>query len=188
MKRKYYSWFENYHRKYLSNTLFKLLLAIILLLITYIVHLIETLLTLWPPHHVGRFSCRGLRSPASSPPPRSARAPLLLFLIGGSAPCSASATPPVLVSLAAVSQELLTQPQPTCAGLRGVAPGSTPLPPPRARKIILRNRGVPSCGAPTPQATPLPRYFVGAALPVEHPAVPKFLLFHRGFPPLRSPA
>lgn len=46
MKRKYYSWFENYHRKYLSNTLFKLLLAIILLLITYIVHLIETLLTL----------------------------------------------------------------------------------------------------------------------------------------------
>lgn len=124
----------------------------------------------------------------SRPCPRSAWVVAIIFLIGGAAPCSASATPPVFVSLSAVSKELLAQPQPTSAGLRGVAPSSSPSPSPRARKIILRNRGVPSCGVPPPQATPLPRYFVGAALPVERPAVPKFLLFHRGFPPLRSPA
>lgn len=109
----------------------------------------------------------------------------MLFLIGGSAPCSASATPPVLVSLTAVSKELLAQTQPTCAGLRGVAPGSTPLPPPRARKMIVRNRGAPSWRVPTPQAAPLPRYFVSAALPVERSAGPKFLLFSRGYPPFR---
>lgn len=122
----------------------------------------------------------------SRPCPHSAWVVAIIFLIGGAAPCSASATPPVFVSLSAVSKELLAQPQPTSAGLRGVAPSSSPSPSPRARKIIIvRNRGVPSCGAPTPQATPLPRYFVGAALPVEHSAVPKFLLFLRGFAPFR---
>lgn len=126
---------------------------------------------------------------ASRPPVarllHSERVAAFIFPLGGSAPCSASATPPVLVSLTAVSQKLLAQTQPTCAGLRGVAPGSAPLPPPRARKIIVRNRGAPSWRVPTPQAAPLPRYFVGAALPIEHPAVPKFLLFSRGCPPFR---
>lgn len=126
---------------------------------------------------------------ASRPPVarllHSERVAAFIFPIGGSAPCSASATPPVLVSLTAVSKELLAQTQPTCAGLRGVAPGSTPLPSPRARKIIVSNRGAPSCGAPTPQAAPLPRYFVGAGFPVERSAGPKLLLFSRGCPPFR---
>jgi hypothetical protein len=45
MRKKYiYNWFDSYHRKYLSNTLFKLILAIILMLITLIVHLIDTII------------------------------------------------------------------------------------------------------------------------------------------------
>ena len=70
----------------------------------------------------------------SRPCHRSAWVMEIIFLIGGAAPCSASATPPIFVSLSAVSKELLAQPQPTSAGLRGVAPSSSPSPSPRARK------------------------------------------------------
>lgn len=126
---------------------------------------------------------------ASRPPVarllHSERVAAFIFPIGGSAPCSASASPPVLACLSAFSEEHPFAPHHTCAGLRGVAPGSAPLPPPRARKIIVSNRGAPSCGAPTPQAAPLPRFFVGAGLPVERSAGPKLLLFSRGCPPFR---
>lgn len=33
---------------------------------------------------------------------------------------------------------------------------------PPGRERLVRNRAAPSCGAPTPQATALPRYLVGS--------------------------
>lgn len=44
MKKKYYNYFDNYARKLLHSYLTRVIIAAILLLISFIVHLIDTLI------------------------------------------------------------------------------------------------------------------------------------------------